>query len=93
MLVTIDNQIIAVKFQHNQTAENTGTKCFITKGKESDGEFISAGISLLHPKDTFCKEKGRRIALAKALQESGFTKSQKASFWETYRNWGINPRW
>lgn len=93
MLVTIDNQVIAVKFQHNQTGENKGTKCLITKGKESDGEFVAAGFALLHPKDNFCKEKGRRVALAKALRDTDFNKTQKASFWEAYRNWGINPRW
>lgn len=95
MLVTIGEGVIAVKFQHAQTEEMKGTKCLIIKGKESDNPegFISAGYSKVHPKDNFCKEKGRRVALKKALAESSFTKAQRAIFWEEYRTWGANPRW
>ena len=95
MLVTIDGKQIAVKFQHTQIEEIKGTKCLIVEGKESSDpdKFIGTGIATLHPKDAFCKEKGRRVALRKALSDAGYNKSQRTVFWQEYQHWGVNPRW
>lgn len=60
------------------------TQCSITRNEE----FIAAGYSKCHPKDNFCSETGRQIALKKALEDSNLPKEDRTVFWNTYRTWG-----
>ena len=43
--------------------------------------------------DMYWKDKGRKIALKKALEGSTLSKDVKAEIWETYRTTTKVPRW
>ena len=55
------------------------------------GEEVTSGTANVHPKDNFCKEKGRQIALARAI--SSWDKAYRTKVWEEYRTWGATNRW
>jgi len=80
MIVKIEEKEYNVRFKH---ARGKTTLCSITSDKK---EWLS--VASVHPKDQFDKAKGRKIALARALQIAKLSKEQKKEFWETYRNWG-----
>lgn len=46
---------------------------------------LSRGMALCSEADEFVKEKGRRIALARALRVAGFSRAQRAQVWAAYR--------
>lgn len=43
--------------------------------------------------DMYWKDKGRKIALKRALEHSTLSKEDKASVWEEYRTMTKIPRW
>lgn len=55
------------------------------------GEEVSSGTSNVHPKDNFCKEKGRKISLARAIKT--WDKEYRSQVWDEYRTWGTKNRW
>ena len=55
------------------------------------GEEVASGTANVHPKDNFCKEKGRQIALTRAM--ATWDKSYRSQVWEEYRTWGAKDRW
>ena len=55
------------------------------------GDEVSSGTANVHPKDNFCKEKGRQIALTRAM--ATWDKSYRTQVWEEYRTWGAKDRW
>ena len=55
------------------------------------GEEVDSGTANVHPKDNFCKERGRQISLARAI--SNWDKSYRTQIWEEYRTWGTKNRW
>ena len=55
------------------------------------GEEVSSGTANVHPKDNFCKEKGRRIALSRAI--ASWDKYYREQVWNEYRTWGTKDRW
>lgn len=55
------------------------------------GEEVSSGTANVHPKDNFCKEKGRQIALARAM--ATWDKPYRTQVWNEYRTWGAKDRW
>lgn len=69
---------------------SAGTYCSI-KQDDRNGTIIAQGQSIIHPVDvhSFNKEKGRTIALAKALYNLFPGRSQKenrTAVWEAYHN-------
>ena len=56
-----------------------------------EGKQVTYGVSNVHPKDNFCKEKGRQIALSRAI--SKWDKSYRTQVWNEYRTWGAKDRW
>lgn len=50
---------------------------------EGEGETL-IGVSVCQPMDVFVKEKGRTLALAKALEP--FNRKDRNVFWEAYHN-------
>lgn len=66
----------------------SSTVCWI----EKNHKIISTAESKLHKGDKYCKDKGRKIALKLALgsdefpigNQTGFTKHERALFWEEY---------
>lgn len=55
------------------------------------GDAISSGTTNVHPKDNFCKEKGRKIALSRAIKS--WDKAYREQVWNEYRTWGAKDRW
>lgn len=49
------------------------------------GQVITYGMSLLNPKDQFCKSTGRKIALTKAFKNTHlFKKEDRREIWNYY---------
>ena len=55
------------------------------------GEEVTSGTANVHPKDNFCKEKGRKISLARAIKT--WDKAYREQVWNEYRTWGTKNRW
>ena len=55
------------------------------------GKEVSSGTANVHPKDNFCKEKGRKISLARAIKT--WDKEYRSQIWDEYRTWGAKDRW
>lgn len=58
---------------------------------DEQGECVSKGTANVHPKDNFCKEKGRKISLRRSMKT--WEKSFRSEVWESYRTWGVKNRW
>lgn len=62
-----------------------GTNCSIESANEDAENFESYhGYAQLHPNDLFSKEKGRKIALARALETSGWLEADRREVWLAY---------
>ena len=88
MKINIDGRDYSFKFQHNTTGEERGTVCRIFN---EVGEQVVYGVSNVHPQDNFCKEKGRKIALSRAIKS--WDKAYREQVWNEYRTWGTKDRW
>ena len=102
MIINIDGRNYSFKFYHKndqpstsklskkveQTPLERATTCIIFN---EEGVEVSSGVANVHPKDNFNKEKGRQIALSRAI--SKWDKEYRAQVWEEYRTWGAKDRW
>ena len=88
MKINIDGRDYSFKFQHNTTGQERGTVCRIFN---EAGEQVIYGVSNVHPQDNFCKEKGRKIALSRAIKS--WDKAYREQVWNEYRTWGAKDRW
>ncbi len=78
MKVTIGDITYKIAFQHKPTQ----TLCLI----HSEPPTIQvSGFTQVHPNDTYCKETGRKLSLARALANAGFTREERKLFWAAYR--------
>lgn len=59
-----------------------GTKCIIENKTETN--HLSQGIAKLAQGDRFCKDRGRKIALKRALNAMGLDKPTRTLFWNSY---------
>ena len=88
MKINIDGRDYSFNFQHNTTGKERGTVCRVFN---EAGNQIAYGVSNVHPKDNFCKEKGRKIALSRAIKS--WDKVYREQVWSEYRTWGAKDRW
>ena len=103
MIINIDGRNYSFKFFHKNdqpvsistlskkvelTPLERATTCIIFN---EEGVEVSSGVANVHPKDNFNKEKGRQIALARAI--SKWDKSYRTQVWDEYRTWGAKDRW
>ena len=100
MKINIDGRDYSFKFQHNtgnskgklekeeDSQVERGTVCRVFN---EVGDQVTYGVSNVHPQDNFCKEKGRKIALSRAI--SKWDKSYRTQVWDEYRTWGTKDRW
>ena len=103
MKINIDGRDYSFKFYHKneqpatngklskkvvQTPIERATTCIIFN---EEGIEVSSGTANVHPKDNFCKEKGRQISLSRAI--SKWDKSYRTQIWNEYRTWGAKDRW
>ena len=45
---------------------------------------LGAGVALVHPTDNYCKKKGRKYALARAMRDAGMGAGLRRDIWESY---------
>lgn len=88
MKIKIDGRDYSFKFQHNTTGKERGTVCRVFN---EAGDQVIYGVSNVHPQDNFCKEKGRKIALSRAIKS--WDKVYREQVWNEYRTWGAKDRW
>ena len=87
MKINIDGRNYSFKFQHHISGTERGTVCRVYN---EEGAQVTSGVANVHPHDNYCKEKGRKIALSRAI--STWEKEYKTQVWGEYRTWGKN-RW
>ena len=103
MKINIDGRDYSFKFYHknDQPASNgklskkvedtpieRATTCIIFN---EQGDEVASGTANVHPHDNFCKEKGRKISLARAIKT--WDKEYRSQVWDEYRTWGAKDRW
>ena len=102
MRINIDGRDYSFKFYHKndqpftsklsrkvkQTPLERATTCIIFN---EEGVEVSSGVANVHPKDNFNKEKGRKIALSRAIKT--WDKEYRSQVWSEYRTWGAKDRW
>lgn len=65
---------------------------FIDNGKPIDNRTpLSYGVAARNPSDAPNREMGRRLALERAIDKTGWGKSQRREFWNAY--FGRSPRY
>lgn len=80
MIVKVGETKYAVKWWHNAPFN---TQCQIWE-LDSSTVIPRFGGAQCSPKDHYCKETGRKISLAKAIED--FPKKIRQVFWNTYLN-------
>jgi len=93
MYVTVNNEQFQVKWIHNPQNKypEIGTFCSITRVDKNVEVIpntpnplqVSYGQCFVSKKDTFNKNKGRKVSLERALQQ-GFPKVSRLPFWKAY---------
>lgn len=82
----------SVKLSQESVYDGTDTHCWI----EINGVAgCPPGSAHCTPKDIFCRDKGRKLSLARAIKNASLllTKEDKKMIWEAYRNMTVKPRW
>lgn len=95
MIVELEGAVLKVCFRHlkvgpsewakNEPAYSHKTVCTIfdiTDGQPDDKPW--KGVAKCSIKDNFCKEKGRKEAMTRALKEIGLRASEREVVWKTY---------
>lgn len=87
MKFQLDGQDYSVTFAYNRHDDGSpySTDCEISKVNNGQFESIAFGCASCDSRDNFDKSKGRKLALAKALQGSIFNKEQREAVWVFYR--------
>lgn len=102
MKIKIDGRNYSFKFYHkndNVPTNKLSYKSDIPKLERATtcivfnefGEEVTHGVANVHPNDNFCKEKGRKISLARAIKT--WDKEYRSQIWDEYRTWGAKDRW
>lgn len=68
---------------------NNRTYCAIFK----NDALIVEDYALCSLVDTFCKETGRKLSLARAMRSADIPKEERTEIWEQYRNSKPSKRW
>jgi len=87
--VKIKRREYQVRFRHSNVVFRY-TICEIMRGDK----IVASGAAECHPKDNFCKDTGRKLALSRALQiifpnkrgkkRSRATQARRQVFWDAY---------
>ena len=85
-----ENDLIEIKFKYNKYPYTAGQQptsidCEVNYINSFTGENLTGkGLSCCHPKDQFQKEKGRKLALRRAIVL--FPKNARTEVWNAYHN-------
>jgi hypothetical protein len=69
------------------------TYCDIYNNEPHIPKLIATGSAGCHFRDHFCKEKGRKLSLARAMKNANLPKEERTVIWELYRNMKQGGRW
>ena len=69
-------------FHHVKNDKSPYTKCIIENNNEKN--LVGIGVATLAIGDRFCKDKGRKIAMKRALTNLDLSKEVRLLFWNTY---------
>lgn len=92
MKTNIGKKTMIIKWRHNnpnqvtnnlnQVSCNNGfTECFI---KDTDGKVYANTTAICSGEDNFNKNVGRKISLARALNEINISKTERQQVWHDY---------
>jgi hypothetical protein len=76
-----------VRWDHCREVSNNGgsvTECHVSRLVRGKPVRYIMGEARCHPKDQYCKEYGRKLSLANALQAMGMPKNFRTHVWEAY---------
>ncbi len=95
MKATIDGIEYEITFQHLMKPINDNAYGWLnfrprTLCRLASETTTCQGEASLHPKDAYCKETGRKLALKRALKVGGFSREQRKLFWAAYRYRAVN---
>jgi len=79
--VDINGNKYRVTFSHQTDSEGRYTQCFI---KDNDETTVYEGVAECNPNDNYVKSKGRKIALARALQTMNLDREVRENVWNKY---------
>ena len=69
-------------FHHVKNDRPPYTKCIIENNNEKS--LVGIGVATLATGDRFCKDKGRKIAMKRAMNAIGLNKETRKLFWIEY---------
>lgn len=75
---------------HNK--EVIRTECFIVT-KDNAEKILARSWTQPHHTDRYDKEKGRKLALERALVKLAADRELRTKIWETYRTMSPTPKW
>lgn len=85
-MIYVNNEY-AIGFKHTSQDSVRATKCFIYQVDNNRlGAVVGTGVAYCHYKDQFNKEKGRKLALRRAVQEAFPRGPERVSVWDAYFN-------
>lgn len=67
---------------HDEKKNKHSVTCIATD--RSDSTVYAISTSWCSPKDTFDKNKGRKVALTRLLDYSGFNREERTKIWNAY---------
>lgn len=79
-----------IEKEYGETWQVRATSCqiILTQGTPTE---VGFGLAVCSPADTFCKAKGRKLALARALKAPDFSREDRRLIWQAYFR-GLNKR-
>lgn len=86
MRVQEGNKTITFDWEHSEDRFGRFTRCdvFMQEGGKNIEDGYRYGLALCAPQDNFVKERGRKLSLARAIQD--FPREVRVKIWETYLN-------
>lgn len=86
MRTEIGDQTITFDWEHSADHFGRFTRCdvFVQEGGKNIDNGYTYGVAYCNPVDNFCKERGRKLSLARAIGH--MPRSTRTKIWETYLN-------
>jgi hypothetical protein len=92
MIAKINDVVMKVQWSHDVSGRQTvcsltplegdGSKIFTITGTLGDHPQGVTGVAECSKRDQFCKDKGRKISLARAMKRLGLFREQRTAIWD-----------
>jgi hypothetical protein len=86
-------------YPEGKSGKKVTTQCLAEKSskgifsKEVKMKVVGIGTASCSINDNFCREKGRKLSLLRAMKQAGMDKNQRKLIWELYRVAKPGGRW